>query len=369
MTSQTLRSGAFVLAVSVLGVLAWPMQGHAQVGFQVSPYQKGHYYPGVMNVRDLAAPAPGYYLAVYNFFGSSGDYIDRNGNKVTQLPLGDPPVDVDIGVQGYAFAPMFAWVFDLGAGFRYAAAISPSLIYSNAAANFDQADQAVRNDGSIFGFGDIMVAPAYFFYADERFNLTAGYGFFAPSGKFSTGGDDNIGLGHWTHMLQLAGYLYFFQQATALMVATTFEFTTGVYDVDLVKGNRFTVEYGLSQYLLPWLELSVFGGHNFQISEDSGSAATYDTSVMDRKSVVGGAAGLWVTEFMQVNFRGAVEYDVRQGFQSTNFGLNLAFILGLTPQQEGPFPWFERVEQEKAKAQQTKTPEPPKQESPTDDVS
>ena len=272
-----------------------------------------------------------------------------------KLPLGDPPVDVNIGLQGYTFAPMFAWVFDLGAGFMYEAAINPSLIYSNAAASFDAEDRGKRVDGSLFGFGDMMVAPAYFSYGQERFDVTAGYGFFVPTGKFSTGGKKNIGLGHWTHMLQLAGYLYLFQQATALMVATTFEFPTGVYDADLTKGIRFTVEYGLSQYVLPWLELSVFGGHNFQISEDSGSAVDYDASVMDRKSVFGGAAGVWVTKFMQVNFRGAFEYDVRQAFQGTSFGLNLAFILGLHTQQEGPVPWITSVTEEQARAKQAES--------------
>ena len=207
-------------------------------------------------------------------------------------------------------------------------------------------------------FGDILIAPAYFSYGLERFIVTAGYGFFAPTGMYSSGDNDNIGLGHWTHMLQMAGYLYFLQQATALMVAVTLEFPTGVYDVDLTKGDRFTVEYGLSQYVLPWLELSVFGGHNFQISEDSGSAANYDTSFMDRKSLVGGAAGVWVTKFMQINFRGTYEYDIRQHFQNTTFGLNLAFILGLRTQQEGPMPWLKRVEEEKARAEETESQQP-----------
>jgi hypothetical protein len=32
-----------------------------------------------------------------------------------------------------------------------------------------------------------------------RVDLTAGYGFYAPTGRFELGATDNIGLGFWTH--------------------------------------------------------------------------------------------------------------------------------------------------------------------------
>jgi len=331
-----------------VGVIVFPATAQAQVGIQVSPAHGGHYYPGLMNVRDLSTPPPGYFLSVYNFVATSGEFIDRDGNPVDQLPIGTPPVDTNVSLQLYALAPLLGWAFDLGSGFRYEVGIAPSLLHANVGVSFDRGGVGRGAGDSTTGLGDLFVAPAYFSYGSEFFDVTAGYALFAPTGRYTTGATDNIGLGHFTNLFQLAGYFYLFEQATALTVALTYELPTGVYDADIRTGQRFTIEYGVSQYLLPWLELSVFGGHNWQVTEDSGSDVIYDTSVRDRKFVIGGAAAVWATEYAQVNFRATHEYGIRQGFQSTTVGLNIMFILGLTAQQEGPFPWFERVERANA---------------------
>ena len=47
---------------------------------RVSPYQSGSYYPGLINLRDLATAPAGIILLDYNYWYGSSDYYDKDGN-------------------------------------------------------------------------------------------------------------------------------------------------------------------------------------------------------------------------------------------------------------------------------------------------
>ena len=66
---------------------------------RISPFQPGSYYPGLVNLLDLAAPPPGLLLLDYNYWMWSTGYFDNEGVKFTggSIPLPPPsdPVHID----------------------------------------------------------------------------------------------------------------------------------------------------------------------------------------------------------------------------------------------------------------------------------
>ena len=75
------------------------------------------------------------------------------------------------------------------------------------------------------------MAPVGLSWALGQFDATFFYGFTAPTGRYTTGADDNIGLGFWTHQFQGFGYFYPNpSQATALMLGLTYELNSEIED-------------------------------------------------------------------------------------------------------------------------------------------
>ncbi|MGH8546808.1 MAG: transporter, partial [Gammaproteobacteria bacterium] len=94
------------------------------------------------------------------------------------------------------------------------------------------------------GVGDLFVQPVMLGWSGKHYDVLAAYGFYAPTGE------ENIGLDFWTHQLQLAGTWYpFDDKGTAVMVASTYEIHHEKEDQDLTPGSRFTLNWGISQYL------------------------------------------------------------------------------------------------------------------------
>jgi hypothetical protein len=330
----------------------------------VSPLQPGHYVPGIINVRDMATPAPGLFVVWYNWSASSDTFIDRNGNELTSLNLSNinpsfPNVDVDLDLNGFTTVPSVLWVprSTILGGARYFAAVAPNYLTADYEVGLipgaTGADPVARTEeGSLSGFSDLVVAPLGLSWAfgefdnvtatDEelaaiglppsrRFNFTTTYSFAAPTGRYETGASDNLGLGFWTHQFQGFAYYYPFEhQATAIMAGLTYELNSSIKDVDVTPGNHLSLEWGLSQYLTPWLELSILGGHNWQVSDDSGADVFWDPTVHDRKSTLMFGAGFWPWQGrLYVSARYGFDFAMRQRFDNTNLMVNVIFITNL----------------------------------------
>jgi hypothetical protein len=100
-----------------------------------SPLQPGHYVPGIVNVRDMAAPPDGLFLLWYNWGISSNTFIDRDGNEFSRLNLsevdpGYPDLDVELELDGFATVPVLAWAKStrLLGGARYIALVAPNWV-------------------------------------------------------------------------------------------------------------------------------------------------------------------------------------------------------------------------------------------------
>jgi hypothetical protein len=331
------RLSCFIfLLVTFLYVLPQPVS--AQV---VSPVQGGHFMPGVMNVRDMAYPPPGLFVLWYNVWFSSDTYVDRNGNEVKSLNLsnlqpGLPDVDISLKVNGYASVPALFWgsSFTLLGGARYLVGISPNYTTADASVLTETGGGIIGDPvtnfekGNIHGFSDLYVVPAALSWGFKQTDLGIYYGFYAPTGRYETGGDNNLGLGFWTHQFQGFGYFYpVSDRSTALMLGLTYELNSKIKDADVRVGNRFSLEWGISQYLSEAFELSVQGGHNWQVSDDTGEDVFWDPSIHDRKSTIAFSAGWWPWKNkLNVQLKYGFDFGARQRFKANIWTLNLIFI-------------------------------------------
>src|SRR5262245_16928250 len=128
----------------------------------------GHFNGGVMNIRDYVMPDPGVYVAIYNYFYTTGQLNNSNGDEINSVTIQQGPgpgieQGINVDVNMYALAPTLIWVTDLKSlGMKYGALISPTFVNANLNAEIE----ALRGRGgsvstASFGPGDLYVQPVW----------------------------------------------------------------------------------------------------------------------------------------------------------------------------------------------------------------
>lgn len=330
----------FSIFIFILGVFSSKAQNEPKL---VSPMLTGHYMPGIINVRDFANPSPasGIILLDYNTLLSSSKFYGADGKQVTQIggPLG-ANIDLQVDINGYINTPfpIFVSKFKIF-GATYLGGASLGYTTTNVSEGLsrvgiiDSNHQSGNVNANVNGFSDLVVMPIYLSWGLKQMDITAGYMFYAPTGEYAPGGSNNTGLGYWSHLFQCFGYYYPMKidekpsKATAIMLATTFEITSKIKNTEVNSGNRFNLDYGISQYLSERFSVGIFGGNSWQISEDQGSQVYWNNSVKDRYGVLGLEAGYWLwTNRLQVVGKYGFNYEVVQNFKLNTFEINLMFI-------------------------------------------
>jgi hypothetical protein len=326
-----------ILLFIIISLLMYP----AVKAQRVSAYQAGSYQSGLMNVRDLAPPDAGLVFIDYNFWNNSNAYIDQYGNEVSSMEIDLAPIDPSFGsltldleqqVSGYANVPVLFYSSKFKIlNARYMASINPVYLTSNYRMNIHVSDTTINSTGNAGGFGDLSFIPLGLGWSiKDRIDVSFFYTVYAPTGKYKTGASDNIGKGYWTHQFQIPFYYYFMEKATALFVMPTFEVNGYIKDSDFRAGNRFTIEYGYSQYVTSWLELEIINGHNWQISDDKGEDFWWKKTqldVRDQTSSVGFGVGVWPWEGrLNIRVKYAMDYAVKQRYKSNFLSASIIFI-------------------------------------------
>ncbi len=295
--------------------------------------QSGAYLPGILGVRDYTNPGKsGIFLIDYNIFMNANSYVDRNGDKASTIegPQGNE-IDVSTDISGYINNLMFVYasptIKALGNA-QYLLIAAPNYNTANIRVALGELLNDKTIQGGVAGFGDLAVAPLMLSWGFEKFDLTGGYTFYAPTGRYQTGAQDNLGIGHWSHIIQFAGYYYPAQdKSTAFMLLPTYEFHSSLKDVDVTPGSRFGLEYGVSQYLSERFEVTLQGGHIWQIGTDSGEDVYWDTAIKDRMSVFGAGAGYWLlSASLYTHLKYTTTYALKQQFNSNMVQLEVIFI-------------------------------------------
>src|SRR6266516_1727580 len=103
----------------------------------------GHFNGGVLNIRDYIMPDPGFYAAVYNYFYTTDQLNNSNGDAINSVIIkpGLGPgikVGIDVNVNLYALAPTLIWVTDVKPlGIKYGALVTPTFADANLNAEFE----------------------------------------------------------------------------------------------------------------------------------------------------------------------------------------------------------------------------------------
>ncbi len=318
------------------------------VGVQAS--EVGHFSPAVANIRDYFVPPTGIYAVAYNSWYMSNRLNDESGNEIDQITIGAPPLsttlNLDIDLNLYALSPGVMWSTKwkiLGA--RYGAyALIPFSNTSLGASLTTVTGTGRSAKTSEFNIADCFVQPVWLGWSIPHWDVTVGYGFYAPIGKYGTEqltlpviGEvtvekpDNIGLGFWTNQFQGAGaYFPWPDKRMAITGVMTYEIHGKKKDFDLTPGQNLTINWGISQYLplnkdkSMILDVGPAGYDSWQISDDSGMDAV-NPSVHDSVHGVGVQAGtLYAPLHSFLTFRYLYEFSAKDRFRGQWFGVNLA---------------------------------------------
>ena len=312
---------------------------------------QAHFSPGLPNIRDFVMPEPGYYGLLYNYWYDTSRLNDRDGNKVSSITINPGPgsgvtLDLDVDAKIYAIAPAFIWVSDWKlAGARYSAYILPT--FANSSVRVLLSTGGVLGgsvDAGQFAVGDLYVKPLWLDWSQKHWDIGAGYGFYAPVGKYhvttedrpiigpiKVADPDNIGLGFWTH--ELSGSVTYYpweHKASAITSTLVYEINGKQRDFDINPGEYLTWIWGFSQYLpltknqKLLAEVGPAGYSQWQVSDDTGSDVGM-FAAQSRVHAAGIQAGLaYVPWNFSVNFRYLNEFSAKSRLQGQSYSFNLA---------------------------------------------
>jgi hypothetical protein len=215
-----------------------------------------HYVPGSEGIKGASLPPPGVYVRDYNYFYWAGQFNDPSGNDA-HVPNAD--------VFTYANIPRVIWITDtkfLG-GYLGVDALLPLVYQSVKAGGFDS---------RTFGIGDFF-AEGTISWHPKQFDFAIGSGVWAPTGDSGKPPTTRIGAGFWTFM-QTAGATWYIDEAKtwAVSALNRYEFSTEQRDSDLIPGQTYTLEWGVSKAVCKEADLGVVGYYQQQVNPNEGSS-------------------------------------------------------------------------------------------------
>jgi hypothetical protein len=226
-------AAAIVMTVVALG---WPTDSMAQL--------KGHYIPGFTGLGNGSQAPPSISVIAPFYFYTTDELKDGEGNTVEFE--NDPEVDMSyIGV-----GLMWVTNFKIMGGNLGGSVIPLNYIK----ARLESADLDVSGE---YDFTDMLVTPVQLGWNTPRADYLAAYGVFIPVGEWELGGDDNTGLGMWSHLFQAGTTLRLDdQRAWSLSTLASYEFHSDKKDTEIKVGNILTLEGGLSR---SWYKIEMVG--------------------------------------------------------------------------------------------------------------
>jgi hypothetical protein len=242
--------------------------------------QKGQYVPGQYGLNAGAIPDPGVTYANLALNYSAGTLNDSNGNSVSGIS-GTYGFWVDENI--FYYVPEHKFLGGYFVPYVVLAVANGSL---TASGPFDIPEFGVNAGGS--GFADMYVQPVNLGWHLKRADVIAGYGFTAPTGRYSSdpGTTNNVGSGYWGNDFTTNSTVYLTKnKGTSANLATVWEIH-GQKDISMAvtgtplkknPGQTFSIEWGLGQ-VLPLkkdfsrlLQVGFVGYDQWQVTNNGGS--------------------------------------------------------------------------------------------------
>ncbi len=221
----------WVVAAGLTLILATPV--HAQLN--------GSHSLGDFGVQSGSQPLPGFYAALFYLRYDSDTIKDADGNIIRPFP--GSPGSLAIG----AVAPI-AWYVSKAKlfGANYGAMVV--LPVANASLEAPGFAFGQKVDSSI---ADMLVRPLDLGWHTKHADVVAGFQFYAPTGRYERGGNENIGKGMWAYEPFVGTTVYFDEKRTLSFATTAYwEFHGTKEDTEAKVGQLLTLQGGLGKSFL-----------------------------------------------------------------------------------------------------------------------
>lgn len=151
-------------------------------------------------------------------------------------------------------------------------------------ATFPVAKNSLTNDvtgpiSGAIGFADSYYQPVILGWEKKRVAVRAIYGFLAPTGRYDSTANDNVGSGYWTHVVA-SGQTFFLTEnkATSASVFTMYEFHTTQKQTNIHPGQNLDLDYSLMHSVKlrnnSRLQVGLVGYNQWQITDKTGPGIT-----------------------------------------------------------------------------------------------
>lgn len=223
---EALRSLSLGIGFS-LGLALFARPGFAQLnGFNIK---------GDMGSKAGSQAPEGMYIGAPFYWYDTSRINNGSGSQV------NPGGSFDMFLGG----PLFSWVTPkkiFGANYAFTVALP----IANTAL-----EAPIFGENPSPGLSDMYIQPVNLGWHFKRADVTGGYGFYIPTGRYSPGATDNTGLGMWGHELFI-GSTVFFDDDKKWHAASnaSFEFHSDKKDSTAHVGDLLTLEGGLGRDFL-----------------------------------------------------------------------------------------------------------------------
>jgi hypothetical protein len=232
---------------------------------------------GDMGVKSGTQPGPGLYAGTIYYRYFTDKVKGPNGETLVLDPTRSGSQTINAGV------PMFLWITSktfLGANFGMMA-VMPFASGALEAPGLGLSEKASA------GPSDMYVMPAQLGWHGKRFDAIAGFGLFAPTGRYAADASDNLGKGMWSYELSGGGTLYLDKARSFSLSTTAFwelhskkegSVTVDKLTIENVKvGQLMTLEGGIGKsFLHGAAHLGVAYYAQWKMTEDTMTVTSID---------------------------------------------------------------------------------------------
>lgn len=201
----------------------------------------GSHLLGDFGVQSGSQPQPGFYTAIFYVRYDTDTIKDAAGSTVRPFP--DSPGSVAIN----ALAPMLWYVGPAKVfGANYGAFVAFPFANSSLEAPAVALSESVETS-----FSDMLVRPLDLGWHAKWADVSAGFQFYTPTGRYERGGSDNIGKGMWTYEPFVGTTVYLDEKRTVSLATTGYwEFHSEKEDSNTRVGQILTLQGGAGKAFL-----------------------------------------------------------------------------------------------------------------------
>ena len=317
MGSAYTRSIAASIVMTGL-VLGWADDSAAQL--------KGHYFPGFTGLQNGSQPPPSVSLLFPVYLYTTDEIKDDDGNTI------ELPEDARVNVGFTGLGAMWVTRLKILGGNLGGSVVPIAYIKSRSEGN------SLEVPGE-WQFTDISVTPVQLGWHTSRADYVTGYTFFAPAGEWELGGDNNTGLGMWSHLFQAGTTLRLDdQRAWSLSSLGSYEIHSEKEETEIQVGDILTLEGGLAR---SWYKVEMVGERpepkriinlglvyyaQFKVTEDTGPLLTPLLEGKEDRVFGVGLEGnvIFVPTGTLLGFRALPEFGARNRMQGWTFMFTFA---------------------------------------------